>query len=152
MAGHAGATRTFFLNPFCLVITPFYIEELYRNKFFLTQKYVLEGLSARQISTQLGCSKSAVLEALANFDIEIRAANLPHGHPSQPRFGQRYQKKKLIKHKDEKRVIKVVSRLRQKGLSLREIARILNEMKISTKCRGKAWHPEMVRRILQSNS
>ncbi|MBT4792006.1 MAG: hypothetical protein HON90_10575, partial [Halobacteriovoraceae bacterium] len=33
-------------------------------------------------------------------------------------------------------------------LSLRAIARCLDEMKVPTKQRGKKWHPEMVRRIL----
>ncbi len=35
------------------------------------------------------------------------------------------------------------------GLSLRAIARTLSDLKIPTKLKGKAWHPEMVSRILE---
>lgn len=52
-------------------------------------------------------------------------------------------------HKIEQRMIEVISQLRDKGLTLRQIAQVLTDMKIATKCRGKAWHPEMVRRILE---
>ncbi len=149
MAGHSGATRTFFLKPIILVITPFYITPLFKNKNFLTQKYLVEGLSAKQIARIIFSSKMAVLDALARFGIPIRESHYHHGQPSQPRYGKKFRKDKLVEHQVEQRVIGVVKDLHQKGLSLREIARILSEMKIATKCRGKAWHPEMVRRILE---
>ena len=149
MAGHLGATRTFFLKPIIHGITPFYLDPLFKNKCFLTQKYVVEGLSARQIAKEIFSSKMAVLDALVRFEIPIREPHYHHGHPSQPCYGQRYHKHKLIEHKTEQRVIRVVKDLHDKGLSLRQIAKVLNEMKIATKGLGKRWHQEMVRRILR---
>jgi len=109
---------------------------------------VTEGLSARQIAKEIFSSKMAVLDALVRFGIPIREAHYHHGHPSQPRFGQKYQKKKLINNREEQRAIRIIKYLRDKGLSMRHIARLLGEMKIATKNQGKRWHPEMVRRIL----
>ena len=48
----------------------------------------------------------------------------------------------------EQRVIRIVKDLHGDGLSLRQIARILNDMKVATKCLSNGWHPEMVRRVL----
>jgi len=48
----------------------------------------------------------------------------------------------------EQRVIVVVRELREQGFSLRKIARILNSMRVATKCGAKSWHPEMIRRII----
>lgn len=50
----------------------------------------------------------------------------------------------------EQRVVLIIKELHEKGLSLREIAKILEEMKIVTKNLGRRWHQEMVRRILRN--
>lgn len=148
MAGHSSATRTFFLRPLFLVITRWYLDPLFKNSIFLNQKYVVEGLSARQIAREIFSSKMAVLDALKRFGIPVRAPHYHHGHPSQARYGQHYRKKKLVEHHVEERVIAIIKELHDKGLSLRQIATILSDMKIVTKCQGKRWHQEMVRRIL----
>ena len=148
MAGQSDSSRTFFLKPIILVITPYYVDPLFRNKIFLTQKYLIEGLSARQIAREIFSSKMAVLDALADFNIPIREPHKHHGNPSQPRYGQKFKKRKLVEHKIEQRVIQIVKDLHEKGLSLRQIARVLSKMEIATKNRGKRWHPEMIRRIL----
>ena len=41
---------------------------------------------------------------------------------------------------------KKVKDLHEKGLSLRQIAKVLSEMKIITKSQGNRWHQEMVRK------
>ena len=51
----------------------------------------------------------------------------------------------------EVRVIKAVTDMHQQGLSFRRIAKFLDQIGVPTKCRGKAWHPEMVKRILAAN-
>lgn len=86
--------------------------------------------------------------ALAKFDIPAREPHLPHGHPSQPKFGEKIRKGKAVIHVVEQRVIETVWKLKEEGLSLRKIAEVLDQMKIPTKERGKKWHPEIVRRIL----
>jgi hypothetical protein len=128
--------------------TEFYAIPQYKNKFFLTQKYVEEGYSARQIAQEIVSSKTTVTAALAKFDIPIREQHLPHGHPSQPKFGEQIRKGRSVVHLVEQRVIETVRKLKVEGLSLRKIAEVLDQMKVPTKERGKKWHPEMVRRIL----
>lgn len=53
-------------------------------------------------------------------------------------------------HKTEQRVIDAIRQMKDEGLSLRAIARCLDGMKVPTKNRGKKWHPEMVKRILDN--
>lgn len=62
---------------------------VFKNKAFLTQKYVTEGLSIQQISEQIGSSKEAVRSALIGFESPVREACQHHGRPSQPPYGQR---------------------------------------------------------------
>ncbi len=87
---------------------------------------------------------------MTRFNIPIREAHKPHGRPAQPRFGQHYKSKNAmpIKFEVEQRAIDVVLGLKEEGLSLRRMAKILDQMKIPTKLNGKKWHPEMVKRIL----
>lgn len=122
---------------------------VYLDEFFLTQKYVKEGLSARQIAFEISSSKTSVLNALRYYGIPIRESHKPHSHPSQTKFGEKIRKGKAVPHFAEKRAIDTVKLLKAEGLSLRKISAVLNEMKIPTKQRGKSWHPEMVRRILK---
>lgn len=80
--------------------------------------------------------------------IPLRVKSQHHGRPAQSKFGQRVIKDQLIEHKAEKRVVDSVIQMKAEGLSLRAIARCLDQMKIPTKMKGKKWHPEMVKRIL----
>ncbi len=93
-----------------------------------------QGLSAE--GTQIGWHPSSV-------------PHQPHGRQSQPRYGQKKVEGKVAYHRTEQRVINAVREMRANGLTLRAIASCLGEMKIPTKCRGKKWHPEMVKRILE---
>lgn len=96
-------------------------------------------------------SKEAVRNGLKKFGIPIRESHKPHRRPSQPKFGEKIQKGKTEPHMAERRVIRAVLEMHNDKLSLRQIARYLDEMKVSTKCRGKKWHPQMVKRIIQNN-
>jgi len=120
----------------------------YRQPGFLHQKYVKEGLSIGQIAAKIPSSKEAVRKGLIRAGIPIREPHKPHGHPSRPRYGQKIRKGKEEPHRYEQHIIEAIIDMRAKGLSLREIAKILTQMKIPTKERGKGWHPEMVKRII----
>jgi hypothetical protein len=110
---------------------------------------VVEGLSLAQIADQIFSSKEAVRSGLLAAGIPVREPNIPHnGRQSQPRFGQRRIKGKTVEQKTERRVIDAIREMYANGLPLRAIARCLDQMQISTKCRGKKWHPEMIKRIL----
>ncbi len=53
--------------------------------------------------------------------------------------------------KVEQKVITAVKQMREQGLSLRQIAKNLSAMGVPTKCAGKKWHPEMVKRMLEAS-
>lgn len=122
----------------------------YRDKSFLHQKYVVEGLSIGQIAAQIFSSKQAVRKGLLRVGIQLREPHRPHGNPSQVRYGQRKHKGRPVRHANEQRVISAIQDMRQQGLSLRQIAAFLSKIGVPTKRRGKAWHPEMVKRILEN--
>lgn len=91
-----------------------------------------------------------MLEALARFGIPVREPHQPHGHPSQPRYGKRSRKNLLVDFRAEAKIVLIIKDLKAQGFSLRKIAKILNATGVATKCHGKSWHPEMVRRILNA--
>lgn len=111
---------------------------------------MVERHSIRQIAIIVMSSKHSVRKELIKYNIEIRGSSYHHGNPSMVKFGQRKVNGSLIINKTEQRTINAVRRMKDEGLSLRAIARCLDDMKIPTKNRGKKWHPEMVKRILSS--
>lgn len=76
--------------------------------------------------------------------VALREPHQNHGRPSQPRYGQKRRGGHAVPHQAEQRVIKAVTQMKGQGLGLRQIARLLTQMGVPTKCRGKGWHPEMV--------
>jgi len=116
---------------------------------FLHQKYVVEGLSAAQIATEIFSSRSTILKALKENKIELREAHQHHGNPAETRYGKRKWGSRQIDHAAEQKVIEAVIEMKKASMGLRQIARTLTSMGIQTKCQGKRWHPEMVRRIIQ---
>lgn len=81
-------------------------------------------------------------------DIPLRVKSNHHGRPAQPKFGRKVIQGKEGEHKIEQRVVEAINQMKMEGLSLRAIARCLDQMKIPTKMKGKKWHPEMIKRIL----
>ena len=126
----------------------FRIRKLYRDPIFLHQKYVVEGLSITQVAMQIFSSKEAVRKGLLRAGISIREPHDAHGNLSQTRYGERVIKGRTVRLKVEEQIISVIKDLRVRGFSLREIGRTLTKMRVPTKCRGKAWHPQMIARIL----
>jgi hypothetical protein len=97
---------------------------------------VVEGLSLRQIAREFLSSKEAVRKGLMGFGIPLREAGKAHGRESQLRFGLKRKGEATVKVQHEQRVIRVARDLREKWLSLREIAKTLSTMEISTKRNG----------------
>jgi Recombinase len=126
---------------------------LYRDRSFLHQKYMVEGLSIDQISKLIFSSKEAVRRGLLKVGIPLREPHKPHRNPSQPRYGQRKVRgRPVVKHAGEERVINAILDMRAQGLSLRQIASFLSKIGVPTKRKSNAWHPEMVARILDHSS
>jgi|GEM_PF-1188256 len=125
--------------------------EIWKDKNVLHHHYVVLGLSTKQIADKFLSSKETIRKYLRVYGIPLREKSQHHGNPSQSKFGQKKRRGELLEHKHEQRVIESIKQMKEEGLSLRAIARCLNEMKVPTKCRGKKWHPEMVRRVLGSD-
>lgn len=125
------------------------MQPLYKDKIFVHQKYVIEGLSIKEIALQVFSSKEAIRGALRRFDIPIREAHKPHhGRVSSPSYGTKLRSGRASPHVAEQQMIATIKELRAQGLTLRKVAEILTNMGVPTKKRGKSWHPEMVKRIL----
>lgn len=120
----------------------------YHDKHVLHQKYVVEGLSIRQIADEFLSSREAVRKGLMDDNIPLRASGKPHGRQSQTKYGQRRINGMAASFMKEQKIIVAVRQMREQGLSLRLIAKNLSSMGIPTKCNGVQWHPEMVKRIL----
>ena len=125
---------------------------LYKSKSFLTEKYAVEGLSIAQIAALCFASKEAVRSGLIRSNIPLREPHKPHGRRAQPRYGEKVVKDCVVPHQAEQRAVDAILEMASQGLGLRQIAKVLNQMKVPTKCRGKSWHPEMVKRILAHKS
>ncbi len=110
-----------------------------------------EGLTIRQIADEFLSSKEAVRIGLINAGIQLREAGKPHGRQSQAKYGQHRVSGKVIDYKKEQKIIVSAQQMWEQGLSLRQIAKNLSAMGVPTKCNGKKWHPEMVRRLLSTS-
>lgn len=136
---------------FVLDTLEFAHTSLFHDQFVLHQKYVVEGLSIRQIAKEFLSSKEAVRMGLMNAGILMRERYRPHGRQSQIKFGQRRVNSKVVDYNKEQKIIASAKQMFEQGLSLRQIAKNLSAMGVPTKCKGKKWHPEMVRRMLGSD-
>lgn len=132
-------------------IITFAHTSLFHDKFVLHQKYVIEGLSIRQIADEFLSSKEAVRMGLLNAGIPLRERSKPHGRQSQVKYGQRRVQGKVVDNMKEQKIIVSVQQMWQQGLTLRQIAKNLSAMGVPTKCNGQKWHQEMVRRLLNSS-
>lgn len=85
---------------------------------------------------------------LIDSGITLREAHRPHGRQSQAKYGQRRANGSIVEYKLEQKIIRAVAQMWEQGLSLRQIAKNLSAMGVPTKCNGKKWHPQMVKRLL----
>ena len=66
-------------------------------------------------------------------------------------FGKKVNKRQIQEFKKEMRIIERMIKLREEGLSFREIASILNNEKIPTKTKISEWSGKVVWSILAAN-
>ena len=121
----------------------------YRKESYLHQKYVIEGLSTRQIAAENFTSKEVIRTQLIRFNIHLREPNNTGQRNASARFGTRRKHGKLIENMVEARVVKAVVDMHNQGMTLRQIAAFLSQVGVPTKKMGKGWKPETVRRILE---
>ena len=149
--GNSQKPEPFFSTLQVVIIEEFLLQPMYRDPILLHQKYVVEGLSIAQIAKQFFFSRDAIRRGLIDAGLTVREPHKPHGRPSQPKYGQKIRSGKASPHLTEQQMIATIRELREQGLTLRKIAKILSDMAVPTKKRGKAWHPEMVSRVLKQS-
>ncbi len=134
-----------------LIKTSICSETLYKEKAFLQQKYVLEGLSCEEIATQIFSARTTVLKYLKLHGIPVRETGSNQKRVRGLAYGQKVKERSLAEHKREQEAILKMRELREKGFSYWKIADILNAMKVPTKTRKGKWHARSVHSILNKS-
>ncbi len=115
------------------------------------------GLSLRQIGKRTGQSRTKVLTELRKAGVTIRDFSRGSKQKHDPTqvmksgttpFGFTYLEGKLVMEPSEYRVVLEMNRHWQSGLSLRAIARILNDRGVATRF-GKKWNHEVIKHIIE---
>ncbi|MBK9040974.1 MAG: hypothetical protein IPL83_17780 [Bdellovibrionales bacterium] len=117
---------------------------LFRNKAFLNQKYVVEGLSARQIAVLIGCGHSVINTALRRYGIVIepRASGWV-------KYGTKLEGGLRMPHVREQMIISTIRRKRASGWSYQRINYWLHIRGIRCPSGRGRWHSATVRRIYE---
>jgi hypothetical protein len=123
-------------------------DALYKNKFFLHQKYVVEGLSCEEIATQIFSARTTVLKYLKIHGIPVREVGTNQKRTRGLAYGQKVKQRTTAEHKREQEAILKMHELREKGFSYWRIAEVLNTMSVPTKTRKGKWHARTVQAIL----
>ncbi len=131
-----------------LIISSVCNDQPYKNKTFLHQKYVVEGLSCEEIASQIFSARTTVLKYLKIHGICIREVGTNQKRVRGVAYGQKIKQRTLAEHKREQEVIFKMRELKDKGYSYWKIADVLNTMGVPTKTRRGKWHARTVLSIL----
>lgn len=123
-------------------------DPLYKNKFFLQQKYVEERLSCEEIASQIFSARTTVLKYLKIHGIPVREVGINQKRVRGLAYGLKFKQRTRLQHKREQEAILKMRELREKGFSYWKIADVLNAMKVPTKTRKGRWHARTVQAIL----
>ncbi len=123
-------------------------DQPFKDKTFLHQKYVVEGLSCEEIATQIFSARTTVLKYLNIHGIPVREVGTNQKRVRGLAYGQKVKERSLAEHKREQEAILKMRELRDKGFSYWKIADVLNAMKVPTKTRKGKWHARSVLAIL----
>ena len=111
---------------------------------FLHQKYIVESLTINQIAALTLSSRSTVIKYLNEAKIPIRDEEHRLGGST---FGQRKVNGRYIPNQAELNMVGRMKNLRSQGFTFRQIAEILQGLKLPSKRNGK-WTGRSVQRIL----
>lgn len=127
----------------------FPIVRSYCDAFFLHQKYVVEGLTPAQIAAETFSSKKTVVSWLHRQKIPLK----PEGKTlSQTPYGFRRVHGRLLESPQEQKTISRLSDLQKQGFSYREMAEIMNSLKIPTRKLSGRWHIKTIHKVLTRSS
>ncbi len=142
-----GTAPSFASIPYVHDTVVYFEEQVYKQKSYLHEKYVVDGLSLRQIAVQNFTSRQSITKHLKLNGIEIRQPRTFTSRNKNPHYGEKRIKGITVEHKAELNVADVIRDLKGQGVSFREIAKHMTKLGISTKKKGQGWHPMMVKRI-----
>lgn len=129
----------------------FSLHPLYLNATLLHQKYVVEGLTIKQIAAQFFCSTWAVQKHLKKFCIrDSERGKQRNRKRTLTRYGKKWKNGELVQNNAEQSTIKKISALRNTGKSYEEVASILNALGIKTGTGEGKWHAMSVKRIVRA--
>lgn len=123
-------------------------DQSFKDKSFLHQKYVVEGLSCEEIASQIFSARTTVLKYLKIHGIPVREIGSNQKRVRGLAYGHKIKERSLAEHKREQKAILKMRELREKGFSYWKIADVLNAMKVPTKTRKGKWHSRSVHAIL----
>ena len=151
MGSSSCSVPEFFPPSNILIISDISDDPPFKNKSFLHQKYVEEGLSCDEIAEQIFSARTTVLKYLRIHGIPIREVGSNQKRVRGLAFGQKIQGRITAGHQKELNAIVKMKELRDKGFSYWKIADIIIAMKIPTKNRRGKWHARTVLSILVNN-
>lgn len=123
-------------------------EPLYRNKVFLQQKYLSEGLSAGQIAREISSARSTVVSNLIENGVDL-SKPLYSSRKGQLAYGEKLLKGRLVPHLREQKHIQQMVEMRTAGASFGQIAIWLSKEKIPTKNKVTNWDRPTVFKIIK---
>ena len=118
---------------------------LYSNEAFLRHKYVVEKISARQISVLVGCAHSTVLDALRRFRITTFDTSIGGHIP----YGFKLKLGRRVPHVREQKIISQIYLWKNRGWSNERIANRLTSRKVPPPRGGNRWYGATVGKILR---
>ena len=147
--GETTKPHNLFSTAYIIEITSFSRVPLYENEIVLQQNYLEKGLTVKEMSVLLGCGSTTIKKQLRRFNIrkiEVQEVR----HKSNLKYGQKLISGKIIEHKKETNIQRtIVDMYLNEGLTVTSIARLLTQMKIPTKKRGKRWDHSIIIEILK---
>lgn len=151
MNGRQEETKTHSLSslPYAVEIIPFSKLQPYTNECVLRQFYLEKGHSVKQMSVLLGCGTTTIKKWLRHYKIKKNPVQEVR-HRANLKYGQKLVNNKPVQHKQESQIKQaIIDMYVNEELSITAIARLLTQMKIPTKKRGKKWDHSVISDILQ---
>ena len=129
-----------------------YKPNILENKDYLYEKYVVEGLNLCELARETDTRRTTLRSRLIKHGIPLRSQVDQKKLQAHNKYGNHKRKGQTTEKKVGQKTIDAIFEMKKNGMSLRSIAKTLDQLKIPTKAKGKKWQYEMVRQILIKNN
>ncbi len=127
----------------------FSAPELFKDRDFLHQKYVIERHSTSEIAALVSSSRTTVMKYLKLHGIPIRESGKNLRLVRSVGFGKRITKQGVVTSNKEMALVGKMQSLRAEGLSYWKIADVFNAWGIPTKTKKGKWSSKTIHEILK---